>query len=161
MLNILREATKPILRFQAKPWPFQRTFKTPLKDLERFVSTIIDSYSLDSGVIWTNEVVFEPGEVLRLLEKHSIQIENRYKFTLQAKGQSDIAELLEAVLGDWIDFLFLPVPELFAIYADHDEFATFFFPTDSALNEMTSRLEHAGFLTVQDYMRDCSDDKWQ
>jgi hypothetical protein len=161
MLNVLTEITEPILRFQANPWPFQRTFHTPLQDLQHFVSTIIAPYSLDKGVIRTDEVVFEPREVMKLLDKHSIQIGNSYKFTIQAEGPSDIAELLGSVLGDWIDFLFLPDPELFAIYADHDEFATFFFHTDTALEEFISRLKNAGFFLVQDYIRDCSGDRWR
>ena len=34
-------------------------------------------------------------------------------------------ELLQALLSEWIDFLFVPIPERFLIYADHDEYITF------------------------------------
>jgi hypothetical protein len=41
-------------------------------------------------------------------------------------SDKEIAPLLEAALGDWVDFLFVPVPKPFAIYADHDDYITLY-----------------------------------
>ena len=43
---------------------------------------------------------------MELITNSSIQIENRYAFAIKAVGQQNVGELLEAALGDWIDFLF-------------------------------------------------------
>lgn len=67
MLTLLSERPPEIQRFRAKPWPFQQTFKTPLKNLNRFVSTFLAPFSLERGALSTDEVVFEPKELLRLL----------------------------------------------------------------------------------------------
>src|SRR3954463_4818556 len=132
MLKPLSEPAKELQRFRAGPWKHQRTFKTPLKDLKRFVSALLLPYSLDSGALMTDEVVFEPKSVLKLVADAGIELENSYKFSLEVKGRTEIAELLETVLSDWIDFLFLPSPQLFAIYADHDEYITFYTPDDES-----------------------------
>jgi hypothetical protein len=155
MLNILEDATNTIHEFRNNPWPFQQTFKTPLEDIGRFVLAILDLLSIEKCVLHTNEVVFEPQTVLTMLSKRSIRIKNFYKFTIEAEGRNDISELLQAFLRDWIDFLFLPKPELFAICADHDEFVTFFFPTDAALKDFVSRMEAAGFELAPGYLREC------
>src|SRR5947209_559443 len=125
MLRLLPERTQDIKQFRSAPWPFQQTFKTPLKDLNRFVLTFLSQYPVQSGTVSTDEVVFEPRTVLSLIRRHSVPLDGWYEFTLTAEGQQDVAELIEAVLADWIDFVFVPFPTQFAIYADHDEFTTF------------------------------------
>jgi hypothetical protein len=67
MLTFLSEQPEEIRRFRAKPWNFQRTFKTPLKDLNRFVSTFLATFSFSEGALSTDEVVFEPRNLLILL----------------------------------------------------------------------------------------------
>jgi hypothetical protein len=161
MLTVLSEPTEEILQFRANPWSFQQTFKTPLKDLNRFVSTFLAPYSFERGALSTDLVVFEPKDVLNLVATHSVELENCYNFTLEAKGQREIAVLLEAVLGDWIDFVFVPSPELLAIYADHDEYTTFYFPNVGALKSLTSELETAGFEPVSSYKRTSSGNNWR
>ncbi len=69
---------------------------------------------------------------MQLCADNSIELDNFWKFTLRAKGQQNVAELLEAMLGDWIDFVFVPTTESFAIYADHDEYTTFYTPNPIA-----------------------------
>ena len=158
---MLPEPPEELQRFRLSPWPFQQTFETPLKDLKRFVSTILVTYSLDKAALTTDEVVFEPHDVIKLLAANSIKLENCYKFTVQAEGQAGIAELLETVLNNWIDFLFVPTPQSFAIYADHDEYTTFYLPTNALLTEFTGRLKAAGFKAVPNYMRGSSGHNWR
>lgn len=61
--------------------------------------------------------------------------------------------MLEAALGDWVDFVFVPVPKPFVIYADHDEYTTFYANTKSNLNRVAQALIAAGFEKVLDYER--------
>lgn len=153
MLTVLLKPTERIQRFRAAPWLFQRTFKTPLKDLERFVSTFLAPYSFELGALSTEEVVFEPKDILNLLAHHSVQVNNCYDFTIEAEGQRAIADLLQAALGDWVDFVFVSSPGLLAIYADHDEYTTFYTRDDTTLKSLASELESAGFEPVPGYTR--------
>jgi len=74
-------------------------------------------------------------------------------FNLHAEGKEAIAELLQAALADWVDFLFVPVPEVVAMYADHDEYTTFYTRDVATLKKMFSDLEECGFKAVLDYTR--------
>ena len=153
MITALSERPEEIRHFFAAPWQFQQTFKTPLKDLNRFVSTFLALFSLEKGALSTDEVAFEPKKLLQLLAGKSVQLENVWSFDLNVKGQQGIAELLEAVLGDWVDFAFVPLPESFAIYADHDEYTTFYANYESDLSALVMELENAGFTPVVGYTR--------
>jgi len=161
MLTLLPQRTEDIQRFRAAPWPFQQTFKAPLKDLQRFVSVFLAPFSVERGVVSTDEVVFEPRNVLQLLAKNAIVTENPYRLTIEATGSREVADLLEAVLSDWIDFVFVPSPRSFAIYADHDEATTFYTPTRRMLKRLKSDLETAGFERVPNYLRRSSGFKWR
>lgn len=158
-----RDSKRPpeIQRFRAAPFQLQKTFKTPLKDLTRFVATALAPFSLQSGVLSTDEVVFEPTNLKRELANSFGHNGDWYELNIRVEGQQDIARLLQASLGDWVDFLFLPVPELFAIYADHDEFTTFYASEESHLASITSALTNAGFEPVANYYREPSGDRWR
>lgn len=155
MLTLVAQRTDAIKQFRANPWPFQQTFKTPLKQLDSFVSTFLAWFSAESGVLSTDD------NVQRLLANNSVRLEDPYHFTIEALGQTALAQLLEAALSDWVDFVFLPSPEDFAIYADHDEYTTFYTRDRATQNELLSRLQTAGFEVVQKYTRGCSGDNWR
>jgi hypothetical protein len=159
MLTLLSERPEEIRQFRVKPWPFQQTFKTPLKDLNRFVATILAPFSLEKGTISTDEVVFEPEDLLHLLANNSLSVQDQYHLTIEAEGQQALADLLQAALGDWVDFVFVPSPEVIAIYADHDEYTTFYTRDDSTLKNLVSDLEKSGFDAVSDYTRRSSGEK--
>src|SRR6266496_176463 len=161
MLALLSERTEEIQRFRSTPWSFQQTFKTPLRDLNRFVTTFLAPFSLDRGALITDEVVFEPKDLLHLLATNSLSVEDYYHLTIQATGQAEIAALLQAALGDWVDFDFVPSPDVIAIYADHDEYTTFYAQDDPTLNSVASRLKTAGFEAVTSYTRESSGGKWR
>ena len=69
-----------------------------------------------------------------------------------ATGQEEVRLLLHAIFSDWVDFIFVPEPKSFAIYADHDEYTTFFAHTRSNLNRVVNALSD-GFKTVPEYER--------
>jgi hypothetical protein len=161
MFTLLSEQPKEIRQFRVNPWPFQQTFRTPLKDLHRFVTAFLAPFSLEKGTISTDEVVFEPKDLLNLLANDSLSVQDQYHLTIQAEGQQALADLLQAALGDWIDFVFVSAPEVVAIYADHDEYTTFYTRDDATLKNLASGLEKSGFGAVRDYTRRSSGDKWR
>ena len=161
MLTLHSERPGEIQRFRTTPWAFQQTFKTPLKDLSRFVSTFLAPFELERGALSTDEVVFEPKELLHLLADNSLCADDRYRLTIEARGKQAIAGLLQAALGDWVDFIFVSSPEVIAIYADHDEYTTFYAREQTILKNVTSSLTTSGFDAVLDYSRGSSGDKWR
>jgi hypothetical protein len=161
MLTLLSERPEEVQRFCAQPWSFQQTFKTPLKDLNRFVATFLAPFSLVRGALSIDQVVFEPKDLLQLLTSRSLHVRDHYHLTIQAAGQKEIAELLQAALGDWVDFIFVPSPEVIAIFADHDEYTTFYTRDDSTLKSVSSNLETAGFEAVSDYTRGSASNNWR
>jgi hypothetical protein len=161
MLTLLSERPEEIRRFRVNPWPFQQTFKTPLKDLNRFVTTFLAPFSLEKGSMSTDEVVFEPKDLVRLLANNSLSVQDQYHLTIQAEGQQAVADLLQAALGDWVDFVFVPSPEVLAIYGDHDEYTTFYTRDDPTLKNVASSLGKSGFEVVLNYTRCSSGDKWR
>jgi hypothetical protein len=132
----LSKARGEVYHFRESPLPFQSTFETPLKDLPHFVSTILSPFRLEKARVTIDKVVFEPKHLLKLLASHSIP-----------------AALLEAALSDWVDFLFVPAPEQFVLYADHDEWTTFFAGSESELASITSAMSNGGFKMIADYKR--------
>jgi len=140
--------------FLKAPWPFQQTFQTPLQDLKRFVGTIVSANkSLREGCVIIEQVVFTPRHLNELLAKYSLPHSSGRIWSLTSIGCEETSELLEATFGDWIDFLFVPAPKQFVIYADHDEYATFYANTKSNLNSVTEPLSQQGFKNVANYTR--------
>jgi hypothetical protein len=160
MLTLLSDRTEEVARFRADPWPFQHTFQTPSKELHRFVSTFLAPFSLDKGSLSTDEVVFDPQVLLELMANNSIKVGNHWKWNLGVEGDQGVAELLESALSDPVDFVFVPTPELFAIYADHDGYITFYAPNEITLLKLISDLESAGFESVE-YTRGSSEGRWR
>jgi hypothetical protein len=161
LITVLSERPEEIQRFCAAPWQFQLTFKTPLKDLSRFVSTFLAHFPLERGALSVDLVVFEPKNLLKLFARKSLQLADCWNFNLRAEGQQGVLELLEAALGDWVDFSFVPTPESFAIYADHDEYTTIYANGESDLAELTRDLKNAGFESVAGYTRGGMNDGWR
>jgi|SRR6185437_10360719 len=151
---ILSDNPETLEHFRKTPWKFQQTFKTPLKNSSNFVATILSGCSgLRGASITIDAVVFEPKHLIGLLNNHLIPPRYSKGVTLTTDGPEQVSSLLDAALSDWIDFIFLPTPKTFAIYADHDEYATFYAHTRSNLNRVTQPLLAAGFTVVQNYLR--------
>jgi hypothetical protein len=117
------------------------------------VSALLAPFLFDEGTVSTDEVVFEPTHLLQLISRNSIQVEKFRELNIRAEGMREIAELLEAALSDWVDFVFLPSPELFVIYADHDEYTTFYSNDEPLLMNLARGLSDAGFRPIENYVR--------
>ena len=135
-------------------WKFQTTFSTPLKSLDAFVSTILpDHGGFERASVTIDEIVFDPKTLNALLANSSLSANLGHDWSIADEGKENVRKLLVASLSDWVDFLFVPVPKPFVIYADHDEFTTFYANTKSNLNRVVPALLDKGFSQVPDYQR--------
>ncbi len=149
----VQRARDEITRLRTNPCKFQCTYLTPLKDLKNFVSDIISALPADEGTVTIDSVVFEPKYLVDLLAEHNINPETCRDISIKASGQSEIVALLEAVMGDWLDFLFLPSAKSFALYVDHDEYTTFFADAQSELANLRKTFAERQYKLVRDYQR--------
>jgi len=141
-------------QFRRTPWQFQQTFQTPLKNLQPFIETILSAHEhIQGGCITIDQVVFDPKHLMAMLAKHSLPAQCGHDWSLRVAGQDEVEAILEAVLSDWVDFLFVPTPEPFVIYADHDEYMTFYAGTRSNLDRVVEALSAKGFAKVPSYER--------
>ena len=141
-------------QFRKTLWKFQQTFKTPLKRLEPFVAAIASSIQpLQIASVTIEQVVFEPKGWIGLLTRHSLPIRYERGVSVTAEGHVEIEELLRAALSDWVDFLFVPIPEPFVIYADHDEYTTFYAHNHPSLSQVAEALLAQGFEQITGYER--------
>lgn len=160
MIRLLPSIPEAIHRFRANPWPYQKTLETPRKNMATFLSALLAVFPVDRGVASTDQVVFEPDDFLELLKARELSLENFWTFCAEASSSEDVAVLLDAMLNDWIDFMFVPSPARFAIYADHDEYLTVYVPTSSDLDQLVTRLGLVGF-GFNEYIRPSKGYLWR
>jgi hypothetical protein len=148
------QALEVLEQFRENPWEFQQTFETPLRNLPPFVARIMSAGGpLRGGSLVIELVVFEPRNLIDMLAAYAIPPKYGRGFCLRAEGQQEVEELLRVVLSDWVDFLFLPEPQTFAIYADHDEFTILFAHTQADLARVAEPLADDGFKVEAEYVR--------
>ena len=141
-------------RFRRKAWRFQETFATPLKELGPFVGEIVGALrEVKSATVTIEQVVFEPTNLIALVSGACGEGEIREGWSVEASGRAEVEALLRAALGDWVDFVFVPVPGAFAIYADHDEYMTVFSMRKAGLTGVVKRLTEKGCRRVDRYRR--------
>ena len=140
-----------IKRFRRTSWKFQRTFHTPLKNLEPFVAIILSSIDgLRGGhVVIDQDIGFESRHLAPLLKRFGAAAQLERDWSIETSTPENVQLLLQAALGDWLDFVFVPDPSPFSIYADHDEYCTFFAHSKSNLNRVVNRLIAAGSEVVE------------
>ena len=150
----LSEETGALKKFRRTAWKFQQTFLTPMQRLPTYVAGIISANEqMKSGCLTIEQAVFEPTHLINLLTSYSLPPRYEGGLSLTATGQQEVEMLLLAIFSDWIDFIFVPEPQSFAIYADHDEYTTFFAHTRSNLNRVVKALAKGGFKMIPDYER--------
>jgi hypothetical protein len=143
-----------IKKFCKSHCEFQRTFATPLKDMDLFVSAILSGDDVfEKGALEIDQVVFEPKNLVAVLARHSLPTACTNGASLVALGREEIYDLLRAALSSWVDFLFIPQPKAFVIYADHDEYTTFFGSRKSHSSRVADRLLLKGFKEISGYQR--------
>jgi hypothetical protein len=143
-----------VKKFRKAAWRFQQTFKTPLRNLPPFVNCILSTYPLQTVCITIDQAVFEPKHWISILARYSLAPNYGKGTSVAASNAEESRELLLAALSDWMDFLFVPNPKSFAIFADHDEYTTIYANTKSNLNRITVPLATQGFERVPGYTRE-------
>jgi hypothetical protein len=142
-----------IEKFCKTSWGFQTTFQTPLKDLERFVAAILSTEEdITKASVIIDQVVFEPKNLTALFSGSQTQSLSK-DWSLTATDKVEVHKLLRATLSDWIDFAFIPLPKPFVIYADHDEYTTFYANTKLNLSRFVSVLTANGFKQLANWQR--------
>ena len=144
-----------IKKFGRTSWRFQTTFATPLKELDSFVSTILAGDDrFEKGTVTIDGYVFDPKNLKHLLTAKSLSGELGRDWSITADSPMEAHELLKAALPDWVDFLFILMPKPFVIYADHDEYTTFYANTKSNLNRVSQPLLKNEFQQIPDFQRE-------
>lgn len=138
-----------------KSFTQQSTYATPLKDLSSFVRTILDPFLVQDASIELETIVFEPRELISYLASQGIVTDEAglTQTHITTTGRKSTEGVLEATFADWIDFYFIPTQVSFVIYADHDEYTTFFTRTDAELSTLTTALDVHGFKQIFGWKR--------
>jgi hypothetical protein len=68
---------------------------------------------------------------------------------IEAESAAEACELVEAVLGERVDFLFVPTPRRRVIYAGHDEYLTFPAHPESQPGGLVAALTAANYRKVE------------
>ena len=145
----LSETSGTLKRLRKVPWRFQQTFQTPLRNLQPFIATIVSAREQIKGATLTiDSVVFEPENLNALLSSRFLPPSLQRESSIEVSDHEEVAPLLQAALSDSVDFWFVPTPKPFVLYADHDEYTTFFAASKSNLNGVVEPLRKAGFKTV-------------
>jgi len=108
---------------------------------------------IEKGIIAINGYVFEPKNLRKLLSAYPQSMNLTHGWSIESITTQSIKELLLATIKDWIDFAFIPAPQPFVIYADHDEYTTVYAMTKSNLNQVVHPLLAQGFTQVKDFER--------
>ena len=133
---------------------FQRTYHTPLIQLESFVQTLLEPWaSITSAALTVEAIIFPPKHLGQLLARYRLRPELRGESTISATGSDEAHELLVAALGDWVDFYYVAEPTGPLVYADHDEYTTVFAARKRPLGQLRVAMAAAGFTEVPDYSR--------
>ena len=140
-------------KFRRTTWPFQQTFLTPLKQVDQFVATILAVGKTESSCLTLDNIVFEPRNMASLLARHEIHDSLKSGVSINASTPDECRVLLQAALSDGVDFAFAPIPKSFALYADHDQFATFFAHKRAGLSHIVKALTDLQFRSIPDYIR--------
>jgi hypothetical protein len=151
---MLSETPDAVQLFRDTPWKFQQTFHTPVQDLPNFVATILSAQRpIHAGCLTIDQVAFEPKHLIAALAEYSLPPTFGHDWSIVATGPREVESLLEAALGDWVDLIFVPTAKPFAIYADHDEYTTFYANSESDIRRIAEALLTAGFEMVPEYER--------
>ena len=150
LMAISISAQSAAKKLRRTSWSFQQTFHAPLKDLPRFVQSMLSGIGdIRGATAHIESIVFEPKALNALVAQACSMGSVEEGVEISADTSSDASALLIACLEGWIDFFFVPSPKPYIIYADHDEFTTLLAITKSGLNAGCAPLISAGFRAVE------------
>ena len=144
-----------IKKFGRTPWKFQVTFQTPIDDLDLFVGAILNlEPTIEQGALTVDEIVFDQDQLRVLIPTAPDSLLIGRDFCFEAESRLEVHALLMAAFAEWTDFLFEPTLKPFVMYADHDEYATFYANSKGIISRISDNLTKAGVRQVADYQRE-------
>ncbi len=136
------------------PGSHQITYRTPLEQLPAFVDALFSPFSpLLSATLVVRTSVFAPKALAALLAAHNLDSDLALGQGIRATSSAEARALLIAALSDWADFWYVPSPKHFSLYADHDQYSTFFAPRRGQLSRIRGSLQASGFEEVPGWLR--------
>lgn len=151
---ILSHTPGSLAKFKKTVWTLQCTIRTPLTNLQPFVLEIISALApTQRGIIAIDGYVFTPKNLGKLLSVYPQSLNLTHDWSVESITTDSITNLLLACFQDWIDFAFIPTPQPFVLYADHDEYTTFYAMTKSNLDRVVRPLLAQGFTQIKDFKR--------
>ncbi|MFO1514682.1 MAG: hypothetical protein U1F83_17525 [Verrucomicrobiota bacterium] len=147
---VITPASGALSKFRRTPWRFQRTLE--LGDVEQFVSLILESHGdISGGTVTIEEVVFDTVHLASVCPAQTKFVRD---CSIAVQSREDVRLLLIAALGDGPDFLFIPSPKPFVLYADHHYLVTFYANTKSHLNHVVEPLVSHGHRFIENFQRE-------
>jgi len=142
-----------IKKFRRTPWRFQQTVERPKPDdLDNFVSTILAAHDqIQAAAVTIDKVIFDTLRLTTLCPAGSVL---NHDSSILAGSANGVRTLLVAAFWDSPDFICVPTPSPFVLYADHDDWITFFANTKSHLNHVIDPLASQGHKMVQNWRRE-------
>jgi len=140
------------LLLRAHP-PFQQTFWTPSPGAGKLAKAIVSAGGLEAAQLGIRLALGDSPNIKTLLEQYSLRPANVSGLAIEAEGREEVEALLRASFRDSTDFLFIPQPKPFVVYADHDECTTFYSHTRSNLNLAVQAVAREGFKAVEGFAR--------
>lgn len=142
-----------VKKFRRTPWRFQQTVERPPPgDLDRFVSTVLTAHDqIQAAMVTIDKVIFDTVRMAMLCPAGS---KLDHDSSISANSAEELRALLVATFWDGPDFICIPTPKPFVLYADHDNWITFFANTKSHLNHVIEPLASNGFRLIQNWQRE-------
>lgn len=143
-----------IKKFRRTPWRFQQTIEMPqgLTGREGFASSIATAHGhIEKATVIIDEIVFDTERMTALCPTCSLLPLTRESSL--SVGHDEVEILLAAAFIDGPDFIFIPTPKPFVVYADHDDWITFYANTKSHLNHIIDPLASRGYKLVENWQR--------
>ena len=135
-------------------WPYECTFETPYRDPTQFVETAFSMFPvITAAEVTIHQVVFEPRTPAPLTLSPRSWSEMQENTVLRADTGESSRALVISCLSEWFDFTFCPGSENFTVYADHDEFCTFYTRGRAEMRKLINALVAGGFRFVDGYRR--------
>ncbi len=142
-------------KFRRTAWRFQQTVELPngFAEAEKFAAAIVAIHGrIDQATVTIDEVVFNTERMTALCPADN-QFPLGRDSSLMARGD-EVESLLAAAFIDAPDFIFVPNPKRFVLYADHDTWITFYANTKSNMNHVIEPLASRGFKLIEHWQRE-------
>jgi hypothetical protein len=142
-------------KFFRTPLRFQQTFEIPARLVALCADATLQALpELTEAKAVINRIALEPRQLCAFLSEYQLSTAIEHGTCITANKTGEVHSLLSIALGEWIDFLFVPSPKPFVLYADHDRYVTVLANSRSNVNKIALPLAAAGFKQAVGYVLD-------